>query len=1026
MNNEQAQDKNSESSKDKETRKVLYKVLIEEYKDIGILENEFDKTDCAYDEQIDGSQNVHEYKNRCDLRNIALKQLRNSIHRIQRDTPMFALCLSGGGIRSATFCLGILQSLAEQEWLNKIHYLSTVSGGGFIGSWLSNWVRLQQNTSSPEKEKSVVELQEKSIKGESDTLNSSNRAEGKPNLKKLLREVDEEKIKAVQTSLRFPYKRKTQVELLSVGKGISDNESIEVEAPEVAYLRTYSNYMSPQVGFFSTDTWTLIAIFLRNLLLNWTVIIPLIASALLLPRLLNSLLNLSDPLLPLRSFLLLLSNLMKSLGVDFSWLLSCIKWIVSWEFAAVIPAFLVGILGVVLVTLMRPGFQDFSFECLKQIYETDNIGVDKPINKVFFWGVMPFLCFAVLATFFLNRTRTVNHEIDFIHCCCLVGPILPIGYLIALACLWVKKRLPLETSLSFRKEFIRTLLNGLVSAVLLYVAFQLVALILIMFPVLGSTEFYTSFGVSLVLVVFLLSATFFTGITVKITSDDDREWIARFGAVILKITAGWLVISCAVIYGPRLFENEWTWMKTFSSGFAMLSGLFSLIAGYSNKTPAKDEIPKSNKNYLITIASMIAAPIFLVFLIILLVGLSDKLIEGINLPEGINKFVVEPLPLSTDFLARCNFNIIRESVWFLIFLIVGSLMGRLININKFSFHSTYRDRLIRAYLGAANKERLGQANSFTGLNIEKDNVEMKDLSSKPFHVVNMSLNLAKSRNLAWQSRKAEPFTATRLHCGSSSMGGTGNYRPSDRYGFNPQNKRAITLGTAAAISGAAVSPNMGYFTLGTPVSFLMVLFNIRLGWWLGNTGIRGDSSWEKASPDSSPKIFFDEAFGLTDDEHEYIYLSDGGHFENLGLYEMIVRRCKNIVVCDAGADPNYTFFDLGSAIHKIQEDLGIPIEFDEKPADKSPFSIAKIRYSAFDEGATEDDDGNLIYIKPTLTGEEPIDIFQYTKQSSTFPHETTVDQMYSETQFESYRKLGVLMMETVSKDPKIKKIFMMG
>ncbi len=106
--------------------------------------------------------------------------------------------------------------------------------------------------------------------------------------------------------------------------------------------------------------------------------------------------------------------------------------------------------------------------------------------------------------------------------------------------------------------------------------------------------------------------------------------------------------------------------------------------------------------------------------------------------------------------------------------------------------------------------------------------------------------------------------------------------------------------------------------------------------------------------------FIDEAFGLTNDTNTWVYLSDGGHFENLGLYEMVLRRCKVIIVSDAGADPTYIYEDLGNAVRKIRVDLGIAIEF-RRPMPMSPthaatsgFSahhcaIADIRYSACDE-----------------------------------------------------------------------------
>jgi hypothetical protein len=353
-------------------------------------------------------------------------------------------------------------------------------------------------------------------------------------------------------------------------------------------------------------------------------------------------------------------------------------------------------------------------------------------------------------------------------------------------------------------------------------------------------------------------------------------------------------------------------------------------------------------------------------------------------------------------------------LWIFILTAVGCLMGWWINANKFSLHATYRERLIRAFLGASRgNERFETANSFIGLD-DRDNIEMSRLRRKPFHVVNMTLNVAGSSALRWQTRKSESFTVTPLHCGSSNMGaGAGNYRSSTLFGAD-KHGRAITLGTAAAISGAAASPNMGYYTQSAAVSALMVLFNVRLGWWLGNPGRRGAHTFYKNAPEFSPKLFLYEALGRTADTNKYIYLSDGGHFENLGLYEMVLRRCRLIVLSDAGADEGFGFSDLGSAIHKIRVDMGIPIEFvnGELPVEKRCCSIATIKYSCVD-ASQEADDGVLIYIKPTLDGGEPVDVVNYSKKHVSFPHESTADQWFNEQQFESYRPLGSHMIETL-------------
>jgi hypothetical protein len=107
----------------------------------------------------------------------------------------------------------------------------------------------------------------------------------------------------------------------------------------------------------------------------------------------------------------------------------------------------------------------------------------------------------------------------------------------------------------------------------------------------------------------------------------------------------------------------------------------------------------------------------------------------------------------------------------------------------------------------------------------------------------------------------------------------------------------------------------------------MALLNVRLGWWLGNPGPAGNSSFADEGPRTAARSLLAEVLGMTREDQEYVYLSDGGHFENLGIYEMVRRRCKLIVVSDAGCDPEYAFEDLGNAVRKIAIDLGVPIRF---------------------------------------------------------------------------------------------------
>jgi hypothetical protein len=302
---------------------------------------------------------------------------------------------------------------------------------------------------------------------------------------------------------------------------------------------------------------------------------------------------------------------------------------------------------------------------------------------------------------------------------------------------------------------------------------------------------------------------------------------------------------------------------------------------------------------------------------------------------------------------------------------------------------------------------------------------------KLLHVLNFALNLVGGEKLAWQERKAESFTASPLHCGNYHIG----YRRAENYGGRPKpgdvsQKQGISLGTSIAISGAFVSPNMGYMQTSPVIRFLMTLFNVRFGWWLGNSGRAGDGTsksirtYDLNGPRLSVKPIVKEALGMTNDKSDYIYLSDGGHFENFGLYEMVLRRCRLIVVGDATSDADYAFESLGQSLRKIRIDFGIPVEFKKflitKPSHDGKgvyAAFGKIRYGCIDGKDTED--GTLILIKPTLLGDETRDILNYASQTGgSFPQEFIGDQWFSESQFESYRALGSHIVDALCREPK--------
>lgn len=190
----------------------------------------------------------------------------------------------------------------------------------------------------------------------------------------------------------------------------------------------------------------------------------------------------------------------------------------------------------------------------------------------------------------------------------------------------------------------------------------------------------------------------------------------------------------------------------------------------------------------------------------------------------------------------------------------------------------------------------------------------------------------------------------------------------------------------------------------------MTVFNVRLGQWLANPKLE---RWKRQGPRWGLPYLFLELFGMADDEKAYVYLSDGGHFENLGIYELVRRRCRYIIVGDGSADPDMIFEDLGNAIRKCRTDFDVEIKIDVEQIRRDPTTkrsrahcaVGTITYQERDDEG-KPIQGVLVYLKPSIVGDEPADVLEYASTHSEFPHQTTADQWFDESQFESYRELG--------------------
>ncbi len=347
----------------------------------------------------------------------------------------------------------------------------------------------------------------------------------------------------------------------------------------------------------------------------------------------------------------------------------------------------------------------------------------------------------------------------------------------------------------------------------------------------------------------------------------------------------------------------------------------------------------------------------------------------------------------------------REQGLWLLFGGVALYGGILLNINYSSPHRYYRRQLSRTYLrrsrdGTEETEHM-DAQPLSGLT----GGDANGPSKAPYHFINCALNIPACDDPNLRGRNSDFFVFSKHYSGSPIVGysATTEWEALDGH---------LDLGTAMAISAAAAAPQMGAMPSGG-ISYLLAILNIRLNYWAAVP--RKPSAPDKLraprwllrmlTPGSL--YFFRELTGLFMNEHSnYLNLSDGGHVENLALYELLRRRCKFIIAIDGEADPERTFHGLLTIVRLANIDLGVTIEpdleelrKDESGNSRSHFLLCKIDYGQGQQGL-------LLYIKSSMTGNETEFLQQYRTGHPTFPHESTADQLFDEAQFEAYRALG--------------------
>ena len=361
--------------------------------------------------------------------------------------------------------------------------------------------------------------------------------------------------------------------------------------------------------------------------------------------------------------------------------------------------------------------------------------------------------------------------------------------------------------------------------------------------------------------------------------------------------------------------------------------------------------------------------------------------------------------------------------------------------NTSSLHSFYRARITRAYLAVGNRERAlggddGNRSDVTRV-VEGDDTSLlhyrPELEGGPLHLVNTCLNQTRDdqSGLYNADRKGTVVTATWR---GFEIG------PRDFVALKPEHD-AGTLGRWIAVSGAAASPGAGAYT-SRGLALLVYFLGVRMGHWMraptqpAQLGWLSGLAW-RFMP--KPMMLTSEAsatfFGV---KRPWWYLSDGGHFENSGVYALLKRELGFIILSDAGCDANYEFADLENLVRKARIDFGAELDFYSHEEAANLFSLsstdltilspedmannhscrgvlmARIRYRER-PGANNPDgtpgkphrpEGTLLVIKPNLHDALDLDVLAYAEKHPSFPHESTGDQSFDEAQWESYQRLG--------------------
>jgi len=843
------------------------------------------------------------------------------------ENDLYGIALSGGGMRSATFSLGVLQALSRHDMLEPADYLSTVSGGGYVGISLAGLC-----------------AEELPYKG----------------LSRLGASYD-----------RFPYSyprgRLDDPLFASV-----DDASIPVhgnETPAMWHLRKYANLLGGGIGLFNLQTWQTVGRYLVSTVALWLLfLVPVLGIAVVAGA---GIAYWAWTYIP--TF---------ATAADRPWLAPTL---------ALTPMYLILWLAIVRAVLGRG-----RLALLSELTFPTRI-TKRRTAFVSFVLVGAFAIVLAVASAIATVLQPVSAEI--------YPDLAPIADVTD--ALWLR---PL-------------------------VALTVPAIIFGIFVALGfSTVSLEPRQMGAALVFLFIPIVFMLGVYLQ---GGPAGWLTgafAIGLVAAGLAAAAVIRTSGPVWGPRMLGSLAAVAATLLITLIIGGAVWLYVAG---RPLLGLDVEGTREALRRTLLSASALSSILVAIGLPRVssveggGLISRLAFAIGGYVVLFSLGIIAAWASWVLYARTDNDWIGPAlvVFFIITLGFPIAMGssRATLLNALSLSGVYEDRLQQTWMIGARPRRVNEAeaaNHLPGTVARWHSVwprpdltvtQLRGIGAPtiPYPLICATLNIPGSRGDKLPERKADSFVIAPLFSGSAMS----RWSPSvSLEGFGD-----MTLARAASISGAAVAPNMGEKTSRT-LSVITTLFNVRIGRWMQNPRQASNRGWLLRGLNALPAMLYvRELLGIANREDEFVYLSDGGHFENLGVYELFRRRCRYIVAVSAdtlGNSGTDTMGNLGTALRMARVDFGVEVEIPSlKPLMRNPedgsilsyFAVGTIRYPAAAAAEEAPVLGTFVLIKTGLVAESlTADLIQYLAGNPSFPYDSTLDQQYDQPQFESYRHLGYL------------------